>query len=176
MLSHRLSKALQSQSDYFKFHSGSVKKFKYFYLSHYFSRYIQKAFLLHYFGEVSQQSRQIIIYRKVITTTCKSKKQKHKFEHKDTSDQMTQHLNSTLNTTATRGRFRVRLWVSAEPSHLLLQTGFWSSELGAAQLVLPAQKTKPTHSGTDLHKALFLRPHLVREKWKRNRVVYVTNR
>lgn len=32
----------------------------------------------------------------------------------------------------------------------------------------PARKTKPRHSGTDLHKALFLRLHLLRAKWKRN--------
>ena len=33
-----------------------------------------------------------------------------------------------------------------------------------------SETLKPTHSGTDLHKALFLRLHLLREKWKRNRV------
>lgn len=56
----------------------------------------------------------------------------------------------------------------SEPSNLLLQPEFWPSEEGVAQPALPVWKTKPRHSGTDLHKALFLRLHLLREKWKRN--------
>lgn len=45
--------------------------------------------------------------------------------------------------------------------------GFWREVQLEQQF--PVRKTKPEHSGTDLHEALFLHLHLLREEWKRNR-------
>lgn len=59
---------------------------------------------------------------------------------------------------------------STEPSYPpCCRQGFGFRREMQLKQQFPVRKTKPEHSGTDLHKALFLRLHLLREEWKRNR-------
>lgn len=83
-------------------------------------------------------------------------------------------LTARLNTTATGGGGGFSMHgsslASTEPSYPpCCRQGFGFRREVQLKQQFPVRKTKPEHSGTDLHKALFLRLHLLREEWKRNR-------